>query len=86
MRFTSNHYAFFIVLGFLTACKNNSSTPKNTPSVSEASVDKTHNNYRHFRGTIGDFPVTMDIVETRVLRNNVLDLPRISGFYSYDKK
>jgi hypothetical protein len=85
MRFTSNCYALFIVFGLLTACKNNPSTQKGTPSVSEASVDKKYNNYRHFRGTVGDFPVTMDIVETRLLRNNVLELPQINGFYSYDK-
>jgi Protein of unknown function (DUF3298)/Deacetylase PdaC len=85
MRFTFNCYALLIVLGFLTACKDNPTTTKNTPSVSEASVDKTHNNYRHFRGTVGNFPVTMDIVETRNLVNNVLDLPQVNGFYSYDK-
>jgi Protein of unknown function (DUF3298)/Deacetylase PdaC len=85
MRFTFNCCVLFTVFGFLTACKNNLSTPKNTPSVSEGSVDKKHNNYRHFRGTVGEFPVTMDIVETRALNNNVLDLPRLSGFYSYDK-
>jgi hypothetical protein len=85
MRFSFNCYVLLLVFGFLTACKNNPTTQKNTPSVSEASVDKTHNNYRHFRGTVGEFPITMDIVETRLLNNEVLDLPRISGFYSYDK-
>jgi hypothetical protein len=85
MRFTFNCYVLFIVLGFCTACKNNPSTKKDTPSVSEVLVDKTHNNYRHFRGTVGEFLVTMDLVETRTLRNNVLELPQINGFYSYDK-
>ncbi|MDZ7880637.1 MAG: DUF3298 domain-containing protein [Saprospiraceae bacterium] len=85
MRFTLNCYVVLLALGLLVACKNNPSTPKNTPSVSEASVDKKHNNYRHFRGTVGEFPITMDIVETRTLRNNIFDLLHISGFYSYDK-
>jgi hypothetical protein len=92
MRFTFNCYVVLLVLGLFTACKNTPSSQKDTsresgttPSVSEASVDKKHNNYRHFRGTVGDFPVTMDIVETRALHNNVFDLPRLSGFYSYDK-
>jgi Protein of unknown function (DUF3298)/Deacetylase PdaC len=92
MRFTLNCYVLCTVLGLFAACKNSPATQRDTSreggtssSVSEVSLDKTQNNYRHFRGTVGDFPVTMDIVETRTLRNNVLDLPRISGFYSYDK-
>jgi hypothetical protein len=84
MRFTFNFVILCLVFGF-TACKNNPTTQKNTPSVSEASVDRKHNNYRHFRGTVGEFPVTMDIVETRALNNNTLGLPHLSGFYSYDK-
>jgi hypothetical protein len=83
MRFTFNCYVLFIVFSFLTACKDKPSTQKNTPSVSEASVDKKYNNYRHFRGTIGNVSIKMDLIETKTA-HDLAESPRFSGYYSDD--
>jgi Protein of unknown function (DUF3298)/Deacetylase PdaC len=78
---------YSVLLGGLTlfmACKNEPSSQKSTPSVSATSTDKKYNNYRHFRGTIGSYAITMDLVQTKTV-HNFNEFPSFSGYYSYDK-
>jgi hypothetical protein len=84
MRFTINYLIFLSYFSLFMACKNEPSSQKNTPSVSDASKASKTNFYRHFRGKIGDFPVTMDIVETKTAYD-FSEFPRFTGYYSYDK-
>ena len=77
----------FLLTGFFAlfmACKNEPTAQKTGPSVSSASREVNKGFYKHFRGTIGTSPVTMDLVKTTTPFNEE-PLPHLSGFYSYDK-
>lgn len=79
------YYSFLLsVLTFFMACKNEPSAQKSTPSVFAISTNQKYNNYRHFRGTIGSYAITMDLVETKTA-HNFNEFPSFSGYYSYDK-
>lgn len=84
MRFVLNHFILLTTLAFFVACKNEPSSQKSTPSVSVTSNNQKYNNYRHFRGTIGSYAITMDLVETKTA-HNFNEFPSFSGYYSYDK-
>ncbi len=84
MRFVLNHFILLSTLAFFVACKNEPTSKKSTPSVSANSTDQKYNNYRHFRGTIGTYAITMDLVETKTA-HNFNKFPSFSGYYSYDK-
>ena len=72
------------VLPLFIACKNQTSSQKSPPSVSATSNDQKYNNYRHFRGTIGSYTITMDLLETKTA-HSFNEFPSFSGYYSYDK-
>ncbi|MBL7814781.1 MAG: DUF3298 domain-containing protein [Saprospiraceae bacterium] len=73
-----------LLLTLMSACDN--SSKKNTPSVSEASTAQK-GFYKHFKGTIGDFAVTMDLIKNVVNSNReaVEAWAGFSGSYYYDK-
>ena len=84
MRFVSFSILFMGCMTLFMACKNDPSAQKTGPSVSAASREVNKGFYKHFRGTIGTSPVTMDLVKTTTPYNEE-PLPHLSGFYSYDK-
>jgi Protein of unknown function (DUF3298)/Deacetylase PdaC len=68
----------------LTACKNTpNDAAKNTPSVTGEKTATPNTFYKHFRGKIGDFPVTMDIVQNIITENS--GFQQLKGYYTYDK-
>ncbi len=74
----------FILLVFVSACdKTTKNTSSNTPSVS----DTKKGFYKHLKGTIGDYPVTMDLVKNVVNsdREAVESWAGFNGYYYYDK-
>jgi hypothetical protein len=74
--------AVTVMLTFM-ACKNNTSSKKEDPSVSEALLAKKTNIYHHFRGKIGETAITMDLVETKTA-HELGELPQFNGYFSYD--
>jgi hypothetical protein len=73
----------FCILACLTffACKNSGETTKNTPSVN--ATEKAPNQfYKHFRGKIGDYAVTMDVVKNIITEND--GFQQLRGYYSYE--
>ena len=84
MRLTINYLFILACFSAFMACKDTPSAQKQDSSVSQASKASKSNFYRHFRGNIGNFPVTMDLVETQTARYSD-ELPRFNGYYSYDK-
>lgn len=84
MRSVRFSFLFMGCVALFMACKNEPSTQKTGPSVSSASREVNRGFYKHFRGTIGTSPVTMDLVKTTTPYNEE-PLPHLSGFYSYDK-
>lgn len=84
MRFVRFSILFTGAVALFMACENDPSTQKTGPSVSAASREVNKGFYKHFRGTIGTSPVTMDLVKTTTSFNEE-PLPHLSGFYSYDK-
>ncbi len=74
----------FILLTLITACdKTNKNTSSSTPSVS----DPKKGFYKHLKGTVGDYPVTMDLVKNVVNsdRETVESWAGFNGYYYYDK-
>ena len=84
MRLVRFSILFMGGMAFFMACKNDPSAQKTDPSVSSASREVNKGFYKHFRGTIGTSPVTMDLVKTTTPYNKEPS-PHLSGFYSYDK-
>lgn len=84
IRFSILFMLFTGCFGLFTACKNDSAAQKTGPSVPSTSREVNAGFYKHFRGTIGTSPVTMDLVKTTTPYNEE-PLPHLSGFYSYDK-
>ena len=84
MRFVRFSVLSMACVALFMACKNDPSAQKAGPSVSTASREVNKGFYKHFRGTIGTSPVTMDLVKTTTPFNEE-PLPHVSGFYSYDK-
>ena len=84
MRLGRFSFLFMGLVALFMACKNEPSAQKTGPSVSSASREVNKGFYKHFRGTIGTAPVTMDLVKTTTPFNEE-PLPHLSGFYSYDK-
>ena len=82
---TATFFCFSLTLvTFFTfmACKNTTTSEKKDPSVfTPISSEKKHF-YKHLKGTIGTFSVTMDLVK---IRNVYDDSPQLEGYYSYDK-
>jgi Protein of unknown function (DUF3298)/Deacetylase PdaC len=75
---------FFILLTLITACdKKNKNTSSSTPSVS----DPKKGFYKHLKGTVGDYPITMDLVKNVVNsdRETVESWAGFNGYYYYDK-
>ncbi len=84
MRLVKFAVFFMGCVALFMACKNDPSAQKTGPSVSSTSREVNKGFYKHFRGTIGTSPVTMDLVKTTTPFNEE-PLPHLSGFYSYDK-
>lgn len=64
------------------ACKNTATSEKKDPSVSTPISDEKNHFYKHLKGTIGAFPVTMDLVKMRDIYDGS---PQLEGYYSYEK-
>ena len=64
------------------ACKNTTTSEKKDPSVSTPVSGGKSYFYKHLKGTIGTFSVTMDLVK---IRNIYDDSPQLEGYYSYEK-
>ncbi len=74
----------FILLALITSCdKTTKNTTSNTPSV----YDAKKGFYKHLKGTVGDYPVTMDLVKNVVNsdREAVESWAGFNGYYYYDK-
>ena len=84
MRFVSFSILFMGCMTLFMACKNDPSAQKTGPSVFSTSREVNKGFYKHFRGTVGTSPITMDLVKTTTPHNEA-SLPHLSGFYSYDK-
>ena len=75
---------FVILLVLISACdKTTKTTSSNTPSVS----DPKKGFYKHLKGTVGDYPITMDLVKNVVNsdRETVESWAGFNGYYYYDK-
>ena len=70
-----------LALSFM-ACKNTPTSEKKDPSVSTPVSEGKNYFSKHLKGTIGAFPVTMDLVK---IRNVYDDSPQLQGYYSYEK-
>jgi hypothetical protein len=75
---------FFVLLTLISACdKSSKNTSASTPSVSN--TEKGF--YKHLKGTVGEYPVTMDLVKnvSNPGQEMVESWVGFSGFYYYDK-
>lgn len=74
----------FILLTTMTACDN--ASKNKAPSVSNASEAKT-GFYKHLKGTVGDYAVTMDLVKNVIAadKQTVESWVGFNGYYYYDK-
>lgn len=80
---TATIFCFSLTLFlFSIACKNAPTSDKKDPSVSAPVADDKGRFYKHLKGTIGTFAVTMDLVK---IRNVYDDSPQFTGYYSYEK-
>ncbi len=76
-----------VLLTLISACENASKTNSaSTPSVS-GGISAKKPFYKHLKGTVGDYPVTMDLVKnvTDANREMVESWAGFSGYYYYDK-
>ncbi len=74
----------FILLSIMSACDKTTKVPaSNAPSVN----DPKKGFYKHLKGTVGDYPVTMDLVKNVVNsdRETVESWAGFNGYYYYDK-
>ena len=73
-----------ILLAMMSACEN--ASKNSTPSVSSTSAAKK-GFYKHLKGTVGDYPMTMDLIKNVVSSGNqmVEAWSGFSGYYYYDK-
>lgn len=75
--------AALTALVFFTHCKNEKTTTTNT-SITESPSSKGF--YKHLKGSIGNFPVTMDIVQMQHNAHDDMEaFVDYSGYYYYDK-
>lgn len=74
----------FVLLTTMTACDNISKNK--APSVSNTSEAKT-GFYKHLKGTVGDYTVTMDLIKNVIAadKQTVESWVGFSGYYYYDK-
>ncbi len=75
---------FCFLLVIISACdKTTKTASSNTPSV----YDAKKGFYKHLKGMIGDYPVTMDLVKNVVNsdRESVESWAGFNGYYYYDK-
>lgn len=76
-----------VLLTMMSACDNSSkNTSSTTPSVSDPSAAKK-GFYKHLKGTVGDYAVTMDLIKNVVNsdRESVESWAGFTGYYYYDK-
>ncbi len=73
-----------ILLTTMSACDN--ASKKTAPSVSSASETKK-GFYKHLKGTVGDYPITMDLVKNVLTsdKETVESWEGFRGYYYYDK-
>jgi hypothetical protein len=73
-----------ILLSMMSACDN--ASKKQAPSVSDTS-DSKKGFYKHLKGTVGDYPVTMDLIKNVISADKYTteSWTRFSGYYYYDK-
>ena len=81
-----NHY--FLLLGLmcllLVNCKNDKTTSANTPTLTPSVKTTSEGFYKHFKGTVDTFAVTMDLVQIKN-QSPEFDLYNYRGHYYYDK-
>jgi hypothetical protein len=76
---------FFALLAIISACDNASKKPA-PPSVSDTQAAQK-GFYKHLKGTIGAYPVTMDLVKNALSNDRQGSEPWVGfgGYYYYDK-
>ena len=79
---------YFLLIGLmcllLVNCKNDKTTLANTPTVTPSVKSTADGFYKHFKGTVDTFAVTMDLVQIKN-QSTDFDLLSFRGHYYYDK-
>ena len=79
---------YFLLIGLmcllLVNCKNDKTTSANVPTLTPSVKPTSEGFYKHFKGTVDTFAVTMDLVQIKN-QSTDFDLLSFRGHYYYDK-